>query len=251
MLKNIWRHLTKEDRETKGQIVSVRLLIVLLLAVLLAPVFWHRFIIIPVDDSTSQEELDSLKLVYFYKKDSLDRVKPTIVYKEGNRNSYKESYSKRSYSSSKFQSKEEYKAKDYKKDTIDQKPTLHRFSLNNATVEDLTQVSGIGEVFANRILKYRSSLGGFYDKTQLYEVYGIDSAVVEKAFKVLDDSDLSDQSKIKINKIEFKALLKHPYLEYKDVKKIFNNRPIFSDEMFCRLMPNHCNNMTSYLDYEE
>ena len=43
---------------------------------------------------------------------------------------------------------------------------------------DLKKVRGIGDKLANRIIKYRKILGGFYTEGQLYDVYGLDSNTV-------------------------------------------------------------------------
>ena len=46
--------------------------------------------------------------------------------------------------------------------------------LNAADTTELMKVRGIGSVFASRIVKYRSLIGGFQRKDQLQNVYGID-----------------------------------------------------------------------------
>ncbi len=59
--------------------------------------------------------------------------------------------------------------------------------LNTSTAADLTQVRGIGAVLSERIIKYRTRLQGFDELNQLYEVYGLDSLVVEnvkRQFKI-------------------------------------------------------------------
>jgi len=55
------------------------------------------------------------------------------------------------------------------------KKVLAVVDLNQADSAGLDQIKGIGPAFANRILKYRERLGGFYKKEQLLEVYGLDS----------------------------------------------------------------------------
>ncbi len=45
--------------------------------------------------------------------------------------------------------------------------------LNGATVEELTQIPGIGDVLAARIVAYRDEIGGFINRAQLLDVSGI------------------------------------------------------------------------------
>lgn len=102
--------------------------------------------------------------------------------------------------------------------------TIAVFELNKATEEELKQINGIGEKLSLRILKYRNKLGGFFQKEQMYNVYGLDSIVVQRLFKYTKiDTSLLLKKRINqpLNKEFFKELLKHPYLEYQDVKAIF------------------------------
>ena len=46
--------------------------------------------------------------------------------------------------------------------------------LNKSDSSEFIKIKGIGSVYSSRIIKYRSALGGYADKTQLKEVYGID-----------------------------------------------------------------------------
>lgn len=55
-----------------------------------------------------------------------------------------------------------------------------RLDLNTATVEDLQELPGIGEVIAQRIIDYRDLCGRFLDPEQLMEVDGIGEAKYEK-----------------------------------------------------------------------
>lgn len=92
--------------------------------------------------------------------------------------------------------------------------------INSADSAGLTKIRGIGSVFAKRIIRYREMLGGFYNKEQLMEVYGIDSTNFPGIAKQIR-LDSSMIRKININTVIFKDLLKHPYLDYEDVKALF------------------------------
>lgn len=96
-------------------------------------------------------------------------------------------------------------------------------SLNSSSKEELMKAKGIGPVFSERIIEYRTKLGGFVSINQLEEVYGIDKEWIDKYGKqfVINKSELS---KININTIEFKKLLKHPYFSYSEVKRIITYR---------------------------
>ena len=47
--------------------------------------------------------------------------------------------------------------------------------LNGADSARMTMIRGVGPSFAVRIIRYRNRLGGFYNKEQLKEIYGVDS----------------------------------------------------------------------------
>jgi DNA uptake protein ComE-like DNA-binding protein len=89
--------------------------------------------------------------------------------------------------------------------------------LNTADTATLKKVPGIGSVFASRIVKYRSLLGGFYSVTQLREVYGID----EERYLSLHTwfhVDTSFIAKLPINHLSSDTLSKHPYISYKQAR---------------------------------
>ena len=77
--------------------------------------------------------------------------------------------------------------------------------------------------FAKNIVDYRNKLGGYINKQQLLEVYGLDSSRFEiiSPYIILDSIEIQ---KVKVNHDDFKTILRHPYIEYEDVKKIVNYR---------------------------
>ena len=123
-----------------------------------------------------------------------------------------------------------------------------RFNLNSATASELMQVNGIGEVLSARIIKFRDKLGGFHSKEQLYDVYGLEEEVVARLFAMLDDKPLVVWQKVQINTDSFKEVLKHPYLNYENVKVVFNNRPLDSAKI-CDLFRDKCSSLEPYLEY--
>ncbi|MBQ5688815.1 MAG: helix-hairpin-helix domain-containing protein [Bacteroidales bacterium] len=106
-----------------------------------------------------------------------------------------------------------------------QKPIARsqKLNLNSADTTELKSLPGIGSFFAKNIVNYRNKLGGFIEKEQLLEVYAFDStrmANIENLI-IIDTIELR---KVNINTDDFKTILRHPYIEYEDVKKIVNYR---------------------------
>lgn len=97
--------------------------------------------------------------------------------------------------------------------------------INSADTIDLQSLKGIGPSFSKRIVKYRNMLGGFYSKSQLLEVYGLD----KERFDMFGDQvriDTSGLQKININTGNYKDLIKHPYFNKKEVSAIMEYRRV-------------------------
>lgn len=115
------------------------------------------------------------------------------------------------------------------KDTLQIDYIPKRFSdsllidLNTADSLDLQQLIGIGPSFSKRIIKYRELLGGYCDKNQLLEVYGMDNARFDGIkSQIIINYDLV--IKININKATIKEMIKHPYIEFYVAKSIITHR---------------------------
>ena len=95
--------------------------------------------------------------------------------------------------------------------------------INVADSTELVDLPQIGEIMASRIHRYRNRLGGFVSIEQLFEVKGLDSARFNtiKPYILLENNEIR---KINVNQDDFKTLLRHPYLEYEQVKAIVNHR---------------------------
>lgn len=96
--------------------------------------------------------------------------------------------------------------------------------LNTSDTTILKQLPGIGSTFAKWIVEYRTKLGGYCESEQLLEVYKMDTARYNGFKDFVKTDSTFVPNKLKINSDAFKILLKHPYLEYDDVKKIVNHR---------------------------
>ncbi|NLD24410.1 MAG: helix-hairpin-helix domain-containing protein, partial [Bacteroidales bacterium] len=95
-------------------------------------------------------------------------------------------------------------------------------SLNSTDTTEWKKIPGIGSSYSSRIVKYRALLGGFNSKVQLLEVYGINSEMYSRISQYITED--TNFTKIKINELEFKDLLRHPYLNYGQVQTIINLR---------------------------
>ena len=95
--------------------------------------------------------------------------------------------------------------------------------LNTADSVMLMSLPHMSKYMASRIVRYKNSLGNFVDVGQLLEVKGIDTAWFQTLVPYLAMSQV-EVMKINVNTFEFKSLLKHPYLDYDQVKSIVNYR---------------------------
>lgn len=95
--------------------------------------------------------------------------------------------------------------------------------LNTADTLQFMNLPEIGPYFARKITEYREKLGGYINKEQLLEIYGFDSVRYEIISPYIKVDSITIR-KVRVNHDDFKTLLRHPYIEYEDVKKIVNHR---------------------------
>jgi DNA uptake protein ComE-like DNA-binding protein len=110
-----------------------------------------------------------------------------------------------------------------KKTHIKEVKEIPILDINVADSVALVALPQIGEVMASRIHRYRNRLGGFVCMEQLCEIKGMDTMRFEtiKPYIILTTNKIV---KLDVNRDEFKTLLRHPYLEYDQVKAIVNHR---------------------------
>jgi competence protein ComEA len=95
--------------------------------------------------------------------------------------------------------------------------------LNGADSTMLCEIRGIGPAFARRIVRYRERIGGFYQKRQLMEVFGLDSL----KFAEISDQVTVDRSltrTININAAVAEDFKNNPYLRYKQINALIQYR---------------------------
>ena len=95
--------------------------------------------------------------------------------------------------------------------------------LNMAAAEDLQLLPGVGQVLSQRIVRFRDVLGGFHDIDDLYEVYGLDSSVVDGA-KAYVNVDATLVRPFCLDTVSFRSMLKHPRFDVETTKKLMRAR---------------------------
>lgn len=101
--------------------------------------------------------------------------------------------------------------------------------INNATLQDLEKVNGIGTVLAGRIMGYKNQLGAFVKMEQLSEVWGLSEVVLAELFKSFKIIQATNVKKIKINDASIKELQSLPYFSYPIAKAIVAHRSMQGD----------------------
>ncbi len=96
-------------------------------------------------------------------------------------------------------------------------------NLNLADTSVLKTLYGIGSGYANRIVNYRTSLGGFISLDQLEEVYGLKEETIAA---ILLSLTLSNEPtvRIDINVATLEELKAHPYIDWKVANSIVQIR---------------------------
>lgn len=99
-------------------------------------------------------------------------------------------------------------------------PTGTVIDLNAADTNELKRIPGIGSYYARRICDFREQLGAFISPNQLNEISGL-PADIGQWFKVNGKPAVR---KTKISQATFQELVRHPYLNYEQVKALFEYR---------------------------
>lgn len=100
--------------------------------------------------------------------------------------------------------------------------TIQKIDLNYATIGMLVALPGIGQYTAEKIIAYRTRLGGFIGIEQLYEIKGMKPEIVENAQPFLEIN--KGVEKLSLNSVTYEALKQHPYLTWNQANSIIKMR---------------------------
>lgn len=100
--------------------------------------------------------------------------------------------------------------------------TVQKIAINTANAETWAQLRGIGPVLSNRIVKFRSKLGGFSRIEQVQETYGLPDSTFQSIQSQLELKEAP--KKMNINQLSKEELAQHPYISWKLAAVIVNYR---------------------------
>lgn len=177
----------------------------------------------------------SLKKIYGIDTTQLSSILPFIIFPK------QEEHAKKEFS---FISK-----------TAAQELNAEVFDLNQVSKEELESLPGIGAVLADRILKFRTSLGGYTSVSQITECYGLTPETFEKIKSRL--ILVQPAQKFDINELDPKTFI-HPYIEKKILymlpNYIKNHGRIENEEDLRKVFPpdpKWCDKVLPYIDFPE
>lgn len=114
----------------------------------------------------------------------------------------------------------------YRKDSVRRRAnypakfkSLVHLDLNMVDTATLQKIPGIGSFYSRKIKEYGERLGGYVSVSQLKEIEGLPQGI-ERWFVMNTHSCRP----LEINRATFKQLMRHPYLNYDQVKAIFDVR---------------------------
>lgn len=102
-------------------------------------------------------------------------------------------------------------------------PVVKLVDLNTASIEEFTNLKGIGQFYAKQIIRYREQLGGFCNKEQLLEVWKMNLETYDK-IKDFVFSSKSQFKQISLNTTNVNELNAHPYLDWNQANSIIKMR---------------------------
>lgn len=109
-------------------------------------------------------------------------------------------------------------------DKKNEKKFINPKDLNTVNVDELKKIFGVGDKLSERIIKYRTLLGGFMENDQLFEVYGLNKETAQRVLEVYTIKTIPEYHKININEASLKQLAAIVYISYQDANEIITYR---------------------------
>ncbi len=123
----------------------------------------------------------------------------------------------------KWTQKRNHQTKKENADGIRENSTTIR-DLNGVTAVELKEIRGIGDKLSARIIKFRDRLGGFLVNDQLYDVYGLEPEVVQRALKKFKVLQPPKVEKINVNSATAEEISRLVYINRKVAEEIVTLR---------------------------
>jgi DNA uptake protein ComE-like DNA-binding protein len=94
--------------------------------------------------------------------------------------------------------------------------------INAAGLEEWKALPGIGDVLADRIIRFRERLGGFHHVSQIAETYGLPPETYASLVGHLEVSEAPQL--INVNQATIEELKSHPYITFRQARSIVTYR---------------------------
>ncbi len=233
---------------SRGEKVAV----IVLLSLIIIAIYINIFLIRPTARHASV--IHNLDSILCARDAALDSVRRLRAAQDSLRKLHYDSIRNARYAKASYRQETSYRKKEEKAETKTKTYTkeIAIVEINVADTAEFATLPGIGPAFARRIVEYRGKLGGFTNTSQLLEVYGLDTARL-KQFEKHITIDTAAILKTNVNTSAFRDLLRHPYLDYDDVKKIVNYREkrgiITSWDSLCEIIGRKNGNLKPYIEF--
>lgn len=103
------------------------------------------------------------------------------------------------------------------------KPSPMVIDINLSDTADWIQLPAIGNKLAERVIRFREKLGGFYSIQQIAEVYGLSDSAFRKIQPYLK-MEVFQLQKLSLNRSSFEQLRSHPYIKSQIASAIIQYR---------------------------